>query len=387
MNTIKCCILFFCFVIALAAQPDSSGVTACDTGIEQEQENISSEHTMVLLKNSALRMAAEAELLQQKAVNLYESADRLDSLGSKDEADRIRAKARVLHEHAESLKQKSESLYQDASGYGPQNTAGVKPDQTSDKSDQEKEHSYFRRQAISLKDTIHYVSREGARELLNSFTKKRSSRERGYGGGLSLTPGVFAVNISEVKELNIVLPVKYESVLSKIEGRFETFFLMGGSGYGGLGNGLRIGGEGLGGARVYSSEYNDTTTMLEVGVAFGGAHIEKCFVNRNMNFVFGGTLGGGKMTVLPSYSTHAFSDIDDLAESDANKLKARFLLLEFHGGFTYTLVSWLHLGLNLSTPLFIATDGFKGQTEKSYTNGFFTINPGLKIKIVVGNLG
>jgi len=360
---------------SIKAQEDSTGSLAPDAGQHQGAAAVADQTGDPAIKADALRMAQQADELAGKAARLYASAQKLDSLGMKEHADAIRSKAAGLQAKADELKKKSDMLYQDACRYNPA------LDRT------ERDRGYFRRQAYTMKDTIHYISREGARELLNSFTKKRSARERGYGGGISLMPGIFAVNISEVKELRPILPVKYAGALSAIEGRYETFFLMGAAGYGGLGNGLRIGGGGFGGSRVYSTQYGDTTALLELSAGFGGVLIEKCFVSRNMNTTVGGMLGGGNLTVLPSFTTDAFSDLDDLEDNEANALKAGFLLLEFHGGFTYTMVTWLHLGLDLSAPLFIATDGFKGRTDRSYTSGFFTINPGLKIKIVVGNLG
>ena len=74
---------------------------------------------------------------------------------------------------------------------------------------------------------------------------------------------------------------------------------------------------------------------------------------------------------------------DDWSEDRDSYAKAEFFVLEAHGACSYTVVpGFFHLGIEASLPAFLSKEGFRG-----YVNDFYTINPGMKLKFIFGNLG
>lgn len=244
------------------------------------------------------------------------------------------------------------------------------------------------------KDTVQLLSREGTQAFLESIRgKQRTSRERGFGGGLGPTPAIHIVSMRPVKELVEVLRSdrEFRNVPFDIDMPVEPFFMMGITGYGALGNGLRIGGGFLSGSKSYSALHNDSTYSIGVKCTFGGLLIEKAHVNKNMNWFVGGMLGGSVLEATPSRASNFAATVSsgyrDFVAESFKELTASSLLLELHGGFTYTLVNWFHVGINFSTPLFFSPSGFRTTSDQSVTDGFVTVNPGLRIRIILGNIG
>ncbi len=240
-------------------------------------------------------------------------------------------------------------------------------------------------------DTLLVLSKSTVDDILTGFDeRRRSSRERGYGGGLGAVPGLYGVDMKPVRKLVENAPELQRRGFD-IDRNNELMLLMGGMGYGGVGNGVRIGGGGRGGSISYSNPgEGDTIWILDVGVGFGGVLVEKAFVAGRMNFFFGGMVGAGSITVTEHYTVGSGFSIMDEFEKDENQVgeaKAAFMLLEFHGGFTYTLLSWLHIGVDLSGPFFISTSGFKSAADFGLTDGFTTFNPGGRLRLILGNLG
>lgn len=244
----------------------------------------------------------------------------------------------------------------------------------------------------SPKDTVELLSKEGTHAFLESFTgKKRGVRERGYGGGIGPMPGMFVLSMRPVHRLLDVITSssEFRDISFPLSGNYQGFFMMGITGFGALGNGLRVGGSFQSGSRSYSTRGNDTTYTLEVKSSFGGFLLEKAAVVENMNWFVGGIAGGASINVNPSKASNLFSSID--IESDPgkeyNRLRASALLLELHGGCTYSMVKWFHVGAELSTPLFFSPSGFRTPARQSVTNGFLSVNPGFRIRIILGNIG
>jgi hypothetical protein len=253
-----------------------------------------------------------------------------------------------------------------------------------------------KKQGEPRKDTIEVLSKEGTEAFLATIRgKKRSARERGYGGGLGPTPGIYIVNMHPVRELldAIAAGDDFRNIGFQIDGNREQFFLMGIAGYGALGSGLRIGGSFNGGSKSYSTRTADSTYTIELRAKFGGLLIEKAIVAGNFNWLLGGTIGGSALDVTPSKVSNQLSEASlsrQISEAIPRKyatVSAPGLLVELHGGFTYTMISWFHVGMDLSTPLFFSPSGFKSPGDQSITNGFITINPGLRIRIILGNIG
>ena len=165
------------------------------------------------------------------------------------------------------------------------------------------------------------------------------------------------------------------------------------TGYGAVGNGFRIGGSFRSGTISSTSYDHNSHYAVEIAASFGGLLLEKATVIKDYN-IYGGLLfGGASIEVQPhKTSKSSLSDISSLEASDLidnsfNKLTSQSVLLELHTGGTYTMVKWCHVGVDLSLPLFFSPSGFKSPVGNSLTNPFFTANPGLRFRIIFGNIG
>jgi hypothetical protein len=237
----------------------------------------------------------------------------------------------------------------------------------------------------AIKDSVLVLTRKGANNLLESFAgQTRNSRERGYGGGLGPTLGVHAVSMKPVNEL-----IANSSQLSDAGfamNSYEIFVMMGGTAYGGLGNGVRIGGGGFGGQRSFTALYNDTTWGLQLSVSWGGILLERAFVRSKLNYFLGGFCGGGKLSLKRNFQSGGIFNLVDIDQNSVT-VAARFVLLEGHGGFTYSLLPWMHLGMELSAPLMYSPGGFKSPGDIGLTNSFISVSPGLRLRLMFGNIG
>ncbi|MBD3315714.1 MAG: hypothetical protein GF344_08005 [Chitinivibrionales bacterium] len=248
------------------------------------------------------------------------------------------------------------------------------------------DEKHLRDEIEAYRDTVVHLTREGVSAFLSSFSgKRRSARERGYGGGGGLHTGIFAVNLNPVKEV-IAMEKDLRTLDFPIHGRYESFLLTGGLGYGGIGNGIRIGGGGRSGSRSFTARVNDTTTTsLDIEVGYGGFMAEKCFVRDRLNIIAGGMFGGGSIKVQRVFGAGIWHEID--TNDDAAEIQAGFMLLEAHGAVTWTLRSWFHVGGGISLPFFFAPAGFSNTAGTSITGGFTSVGPGLHLRIVFGNIG
>jgi hypothetical protein len=238
-------------------------------------------------------------------------------------------------------------------------------------------------------DTVLVLSSATVDDILDGLDqRRRSSRERGYGGGLGPIPGLYGISMQPVEELIQSAP-KLGRYGFDNHGRYEMMLLMGGMGYGGVGNGVRIGGGGRGGSISFSEKGDDDTLrVLEVGVGFGGFLVEKAIVAGRMNLLLGGMAGAGNISVTPRTMQVTEFPFERRGDDAQPQTKARFMLLEVHGGFTYSVLSWLHIGVDLSGPFFISTSGFRVESSDfGLTDGFTTFNPGGRLRLILGNLG
>jgi hypothetical protein len=307
---------------------------------------------------------------------------------SPSDADSLRTVITTLKEEARRLRTEAHRIYDslDAAEDTPREPSGrgIHREEKFD-TNPIPEHS------SGPKDTVELLSRETARSFLDKIKgKKRGGRERGYGGGIGVTPSVFAINIDPVQELLDYMGRNsdFGNADFPIHGMFKTFFMMGLTGYGAVGNGIRIGGSFVGGERSFTARSNDSIYGLKIETSFGGLLLEKAIVHNNCNFYAGGIAGGAWIEVQPSktldYLSAAPVEVD---ESSFNTLSAPGVLLELHGGGTYTMINWCHIGVDFSLPLFFSASGFRTPVGHSVTNGFITPNPGLRFRIIFGNIG
>ncbi|MBD3420857.1 MAG: hypothetical protein GF398_12125 [Chitinivibrionales bacterium] len=247
------------------------------------------------------------------------------------------------------------------------------------------------------KDTVLIITEHTAANLARP-TRERdvSARVQGYGGALSFNVSGIAVDMENtVKKL-----IRSDSVWSKVQASIEDkefFPLFGGLGFGGVGNGIRIGGGGWGGSSdrfeitIRNPGEEDTIYTLDVSLGMGGFLLEKAIVAGDFNLFFGGMIGGGSMTVTPIKTVSGGSSIfsgSGPGSSDSNstigqELDAGFMLLEAHAGISYSILSWMHIGGDFTAPFFISSNGFKDRSPRL----FQTFNPGFRFRFLLGNLG
>jgi hypothetical protein len=211
-------------------------------------------------------------------------------------------------------------------------------------------------------------------------------RQKGHGIGGGLTPGVFAVGAKPIKELIARVAPLRGRTFNLHTYNYEPFYMSGGEGYAGLGNGIRLGGGGMSGERHFVSEAygTDSAVALDIKVSWGGFLIEKALISGPWNSAVGAFLGSGSIDATARIiDRNDYSAFDgDTASGARQPVKARFLYLEAHGGASYTVCPWFHIGATLSVPAFIGPEGFESRTPD-----FITVNPGVQVRFIFGNLG
>ncbi|MBD3343997.1 MAG: hypothetical protein GF401_02930 [Chitinivibrionales bacterium] len=236
------------------------------------------------------------------------------------------------------------------------------------------------------KDTV-YIFRKSCRDDERKGLRRGLGRlrEKGWGGSGGPCFGAFALSMDPINEV-----IETDDLLRhytfSINDYFEPVFMQGGKGYGGLGNGLRLGGGGMEGILFFPSKnaYQDSAVDLEIEIQYGGFLIEKAWVIDKLNYTAGTYLGSGSITLnAVKYSlserTNFENEIDD---DEAQKAKARFFSMEIHGGFTYSFFPLVHIGMDMALPFFFSSKGFERRSSD-----FFSVNPGLQAKIMFGTLG
>lgn len=221
--------------------------------------------------------------------------------------------------------------------------------------------------------------------IRQSFSRSLSkSRVQGYGGGITVSPTIAALSTKPVQKL-----VRKDNTLRRysftdIDGSYKPLLLMGGSVYGGLGNGVRIGISGWGGEYEFTSAtIGDTSIYLSVSHSFGGFMIEKAFVKNNMNYLIGGTLGFGSLTVTKGTTGDPWKTTIDEIEENEEEAKARYSGVNLHSGFTVTLLPWMHIGADVNGSFLFSVNGF----DIPGCKGFMAVVPGFRFRITFGNIG
>jgi hypothetical protein len=221
--------------------------------------------------------------------------------------------------------------------------------------------------------------------IRQSFSRSLSkSRVQGYGGGITFSPTIAALSMGPVQELvrNDYTLRQYR--FNDIDGSYKPLLLMGGTVYGGLGNGVRIGVSGWGGEFEFtSSPIGDSTIFLNVSHSFGGFMIEKAFVKNTMNYLVGGTIGFGSLTVTKGVSNNPWKTISDEIDEIKEEAKAPYSGVNLHSGFTASVLPWMHIGADVNGSFLFSVNGF----DIPGCKGFMTVVPGLRFRITFGNIG
>jgi len=218
--------------------------------------------------------------------------------------------------------------------------------------------------------------------IRSSFTSTLSkSRAQGYGGGIVLSPMIIGLQMKPVNELahNDYILKKY--TFSELNDSYKPILTLGAIAFGGVGKGLRIGLAGWSGEFSFNSEpLYDSVMILKVKYTFGGLLIEKAFVKNNFNYLVGGMIGFGDISVTKSASDNAWVKVKDYNDE---KAESPFAGLSMHSGFTVTLLPWMHIGLDGNAIFSFSVNGFNIRG----CSGFSSITPGMRVRIVLGNLG
>jgi hypothetical protein len=220
---------------------------------------------------------------------------------------------------------------------------------------------------------------ESPNPVVEKWAKAEKNRAKSVGGSGGFNVGMNYVDFAPVNDL---LLTSFNSGFEFGDlPRFRPVFSYSGGGYIGITNGMRIGGFFQGGkSRITSETKEGNALTANTEVEFGVFMVEKAFVRDRFNIIAGGGFGGGDMEVI-TWLEH--KDDDDWSEDKDTYVKAKYMVLEVHGSCSYTVVpGFFHLGLEATVPAFLSNDGFRG-----YVNEFYTINPGLKFKVIFGNLG
>lgn len=247
----------------------------------------------------------------------------------------------------------------------------------------------------SNKDTVILITDDhNIKKILQNVTSSvKKSRVQGYGGAGGFSNRLVAVNMKPVVDL-VNTDGKLQGIsFPTLKNDFRMLTMSGGLGYGGLGNGIRIGGGGYGGSCKYvSSPYPkngtapDSNVTLKVSFGFGGLLIEKARVKDNWNMYLGSFIGGGAMDIQkitsPVGKTSAFSD-SWTDPTNGEKATAAFMSTEVHGGATYTIVPWLHIGGDFNALFYYSSSGFGLATS----NSFYGVTPGIGFRVIFGNIG
>lgn len=219
--------------------------------------------------------------------------------------------------------------------------------------------------------------------------------------------GVFEIGLTRLDLDPIKKIVKGDLDKGGFDFDENTFATVGLIGYTGQKrNGMRIG---LGAWAGYNSLYSDEWTVrandslirlgsdtlvdsiiqLHLIFAHAGLVVERSFkVLENLNLYAGGMIGGGAMVAIEDrkLANGAFNKVNNNSnwESDTCDYENRVAwaplwAFDIHGGFTYSLTKWFHLGLDGSTLFYYSSGGF----QSKYGN-FWTVNPGIKIRFVFG---
>jgi hypothetical protein len=187
----------------------------------------------------------------------------------------------------------------------------------------------------------------------------------------------------------------------------NTFSTVGLIGYAGQRrNGMRVGaGVWAGYNSIYSDKWTtqasdsaisrgsaaliDSIIQLHIIFAHVGLVIERSFkVGNSLNLYAGGMLGGGALIAIEDrkLESGAFNRVDTNTdwESDTLHIENRFAFaplwaFDFHGGFTYSVTKWMHLGIDGSSLFYYSSGGFQ-----SKYGSFWTVNPGIKLRLVFG---
>jgi hypothetical protein len=228
--------------------------------------------------------------------------------------------------------------------------------------------------------------------------------DKGGAGGIS--PSLQWLDLSPVKDV-----VTREADLGIYHFDFSDngFMVAGGMGYGGTRCGAKIGGGGWFGYKKFISAsrtvtlqdslgnviFNngdtvkvDSSAQLYTMIAYGGFLADKNFATGNFTLNIGGLFGVGALILGKDFvsdeDNSAFSTVGeyDSTEIAQSWTAAPLLCFDIHSGVSYKISSFMVVGADANLLFFHSNSGFNFNTDS-----FLTMNPGIRFKILFGNLG
>jgi hypothetical protein len=228
-----------------------------------------------------------------------------------------------------------------------------------------------------------------------------------FGAVGGVAPAVTLLDLTPVKNVAI-----NESDLGLYSFDFSdnAFLMIGGMGYGGSHSQGEFGAGGWFGYKKFISASRsvplrdssaaivfqgsdtvrtDSLAQLYTMLAYGGLMAEKNFPLGDFTFNAGGLFGGGALILGKSFKAQdhnsAFSTLapsDSITTNTSNWTAAPLLCFEVHSGVSYKICSFLVVGADANLLVLHSSSGFNFNTDS-----FLTTNPGVRIRLMFGNLG
>jgi hypothetical protein len=229
----------------------------------------------------------------------------------------------------------------------------------------------------------------------------------GCGGGAGgISNAVQWLDLSPVDRV-----VKNEDDLGRYRFDFSdnSFLMTGGMGYGGSRCGAKIGGGGWFGYKKFVSASREATVRDTNGLAalrngdtvtadslarlftmmaYGGLIVEKNIALGDFTFEIGGLFGGGALILGKEFDTKqnnsAFSTVGPIDSTDFvnNWSAAPLLCFDIHSGISYRICRFMVVGVDGNLLISRSSEGFNFNTDS-----FTTFSPGVRLRILFGNLG
>jgi hypothetical protein len=270
-----------------------------------------------------------------------------------------------------------------------------------------KHHFKFRAITVTIVLSAAIISTAAGADTLSAQNHRFCFHGGGGSGGAGgISPSLQWLDLSPVKDV-----VKNETDLGLYFFDFKDngFMLIGGMGYGGTRCGASIGGGGWFGYKKFVSASRtvplqdslgniifsnsdtvkvDSAAQLYTMIAYGGFMAEKNFSVGNATFEIGGLFGGGALILGKEFvskeNNSAFTDVNeyDSAKVASSWTAAPLLCFDIHSGVSYRICSFMVIGADANLLFFHSNSGFNFNTDS-----FLTMNPGIRFRILFGNLG
>ncbi|MBN1577333.1 MAG: hypothetical protein JW913_12315 [Chitinispirillaceae bacterium] len=333
----------------------------------------------------------QADSLQRKADSLEDEAsrleDRLDNIREdrKDLKDDLADEIEDLRDEIENLKDKIEaanSELRDAE------------DDLRDKADDLEED---RREAL---EDIQENRKEALEDIRESLEEtKEDIEERRQVGSFILGFEYSYLDVRPFKEL-------MKNTDPRIDFSKNHMLMFGLMGYYNTESNVRVGNGLYAGYKRFESdpydgtsdyglfdslEPTDTVVSLRVIPAYVGFICEKAFVFDPVNLFAGFMLGGNITTTIVQkevLTDDIFGDDDKVEEDNTHVFLAPEIAWDVHGGIAFRVAKNMHIGIDGLVRFAYAYQGLRGiDTNRRGTREFFTVNPGVRLRLTLGSAG